>query len=301
MKTLFLLTDTYTTKTVLLCSSLLFSKDVGKVVILGENCVVGETHKSIGKVQVLVIHGIDECIKNSDIVIVDSTSIPSETQRHVKLKAKEFNRQLFLCNLSDNEFTEMTMISNKYKNIPIVMIISIGSFSQTSYIELLLTKILADINVTFDIELSRNTAALLKAISGTGCINTLISQNLLNHSTYANKQLYIHCIKIRDVGELNDMADIIKKISPDFIVVSSDEDLVNLDHLRLVIRYACLSDLDIVIKSHYHTAFSSYTVYCNQPIQSENGVVDIEADDLYTTLCQCLLEKLSYPWGMKPM
>jgi len=301
MKTLFLLADTYTTKTVLLCSNLLFSEDVGKVIILGENCVVGETYKSIGQVQVLVIHGIDECIKNSDIVIVDSTSIPAETQSYVNQKVKELNKQLLLCNLSDNEFADKTMASIEYKSIPVVMIVSIGNHSQTSYIELLLAKILADINATFDIEPSRNTTVLIEAISNIGCLNAMISQNVLNYSTDTNQQLYIQCLKIRDVNELNDRAEIIKKISPDFIIISSDEDLVNLDYLKQVIHYACLSDLDLVIKSRYHTAVSSYTVYCNQPIQPEKGVVDIESDDLYITLSQCLLEKLSYPLGMKPL
>lgn len=301
MKTLFLLADTYTIKTTLLCSNLLFSDDVGKVIILSENCAVDETYKSIGRVHVLVIHDIDECIKNSDIVIVDSTSIPSETQSYVNQKVKELNKQLVLCNLSDNEFADEAMASIEYKSIPVVMIISIGDHSQTSYIELLLAKILSDINAAFNIEPSHNTTVLLETISNIGCLNSTISQNVLNRSIDTDQQLHILCLKTKNMNELNDRAEIIKKISPDFVIVSSNEDLANPDHLKQVIRYACLSNLDLVIKSHYHTAVSSHTVYCNQPIQLEEGVVDIESDDLYITLSQCLLEKLSYPSGMKPL
>lgn len=300
MKTIFLLSDTYTIKTILLCSSFLFSEDVGKVIILGENCAVDETYKSTGKVKIFIIRDLDECIMCSDIIIVDSSSIPAKTQNYVNKKTKELNKQFFLRKLSSNASSEIAEVNKKYKSIPIIMAVSLGDYSQTSYIEILLTKILVDISAIFDIELTSNTTELLQSINSTGYLNTWISQEVLEVSNNTCPQIFVQCIKMKDMSELNAKADIMENLSPDFVIISSDEDLVNIDYIKQFFRFACSSNLDIIIKSHYHTAVSTYTVYCNRPIPSEEEIVDIESDDLYITLSQRIFEKLSYPLGMIP-
>lgn len=301
MKTIFLVADAYMVKTILLCCDILFSNDVDRVFVLNENYAMADTRECIGKTRILAVCDIDECVLNSDIIVVDSASIPLKTQNYIKLKAKELNKQICLCNLSDNESAEGAITSYEYKKLPVVLVLSVGNYSQSSYIELLLTKILIDFDVNFDIAPSCNTIALLEAVSSTGCANATILKNVINKSTDSDKQLHVCCMTINNIGEINDVFWIIRKMRPDFVVVSSDKDLNDYNNLRCFFQYACLSELDLIIKSHYHTAFSSYTVYCNQPIQTGHGIVDIESDHLYSILSKRLFEKLSYPRGMYPV
>ena len=91
-----------------------------------------------------------------------------------------------------------------------------------------------------------------------------------------------------------------RKISPDFVIVLSDNDFVNIEDLKQYFHCACFSNIDLVIKSHFHTSVGTYTVYCNDPISSNEGVLDIESENLYKLLLCRIQEKLSYPYGIKP-
>lgn len=298
MKKVFFLVNTYTIKTILLCSNLIFNEEISEMIVLEENCVEGETFEISNQIPICIVHELEECIKHSDIIIIDTSSNPKHTIKYAANKSGELSKKCYLINLYADAFTNLIVANERYKSIPTVMLISLGLYSQEVYIELSLNKIFNKANINFDIEFSEQTNEFLKLIRAANCLNSSITKNITKKTSIGAKELLIKCVNFKDINELIDRCEIVKKISPDFIIVSTDSDLISVDYLKQFFCFACLSELDLIIESHYHTAASTYTVYCNQMISSEEKLIDIESESMYFELSHKIFEKLSYPLGI---
>lgn len=176
MKKVFFLVNTYTIKTILLSSNLIFNEEISEIIVLEENRVEGETFTISNQIPICIIHELEECVKLSDITIIDTSSIPRHTIKYAVNKSGELSKKYYLLNLSADAFSNSIVSNKKYKSIPTVMLISLGLYSQEVYIELSLTKIFNNANINFDIEFSEQAIKFLKLIRATNCLNSNITK-----------------------------------------------------------------------------------------------------------------------------
>lgn len=297
IKTLFLFTDAYTIRTVLLCSDYLFNNSIKKIIIMGESFSHSEVIKYSRNICISIINDIDECIRNSDIIIID-THIPFSARKYVTRKSKQLSKECYV--LSADALVNNDSRNNLFNgsNAPYILVVSLGTHSQSSLIEVLLTKILEESGVDFCIEYTMYTFELLETINSFGGLQ--MRSFPTQKRTIDDGQVFVGCVQVDNLAELYDKSGMIKSASPDFVILSSDMDLLNSESINNFFNWACLTELDMIIKSHYHTAASKYAVYCDKLLKTGNGIYDIESNDLLAILFNSITRKMAFPKGMIP-
>lgn len=93
--------------------------------------------------------------------------------------------------------------------------------------------------------------------------------------------------------------DFLRGFSSDFIILQTDIIFDDYDLMENIFKYSCFSPIDIIIKSHYNLIDNKYTVYCDNKIDEDSMIHDIESNHLGEILHSNILAKLSFPKGIK--
>ncbi len=296
MKTIFFLSDSYTTHTLILNKDILFDKKVKSILVLKECCNVEQESFCDGHIPVVVLKNIDECISQCDSAIIDTSFISQNKKQQVIDKLTHLKKDYY-----EYDSSAVLDVPNivPYKNTPNVLVIAIGKHAQHIRVELMLSKVFQDIGTRFKAIYSSYTSKLLDVLKTSNCINNMLSESLCYE--YAFPDIIINCIEISDIRCLQDNIFNVREYSPDFVIVSSDVDFDKLEHLNKYLIFGCSSKIDMITKSHYHTNDHIYTTHCNAFVGNTESIFDIEEKTLENAIKEHVLYKLAYPKHVKPI
>ena len=155
-------------------------------------------------------------------------------------------------------------------------------------------------NIEFIQCFSEETKNILLQIDNYGILNPALSKQL--NCIIENYNLIVFSINAgQNIHDIRTYIDIIKRIKPDFTIFHTNISFESFEIIQNIIKYGCLSQLDVIIKSHYNIIddkTNKYIVYCNETINENSGLLDIESDLLEEKLTCNVFSKISYPEGI---
>lgn len=300
MSKIFILSNTYTIRNIILSIRYLFNEGVDSIVILEENCELSDFPSECADINLIVCSSLDDCINICDVVVIPNEKcIPSKTLKYVIEKSTKLNKKYY----TDCYVTQIPVLdcNNKsFKTKPIILMLTLGNYTQHMYIELVLNKIFAGMHVPIKQILSYETYHLLKTINMSGLMNLNLDVFFVEELD-TDYQMIVWPVCLESLEELEGKLDDFKKLSPDFIICSAEFAFNDIDFLKNTMFFNCSSTIDLIIKSHYHRIDRIYTVYCRKKIDCLNEIVDLESPDLEYVIKEKIINKLSFPIGIMPI
>ena len=239
-----------------------------------------------GQESIHVCENIEEIIDGSDIIIASSAKI---NRRLPKLK-----KVLNIVNPWKNENGKMTYIDELIctKTTPKIVILSLGTFTDIYYTEIIINKILSDCGAKVYQMFSEQTMSLLSDLS---------SNNLLNRSLSGiNKEKADVIVVSVDGTRYRSDAEFVSElyhISPDLIFFCIDKTITNVNEICRVAEIVC--KIGLTIRSPYVTydvgTGVKYPVFSGA-CKEDSCVYSIDRD-FETEIKKNIINNLYFPSG----
>jgi hypothetical protein len=301
MSKLFIFANSYAAKTILLGIDYLINIDISEILLLSENHNSNEKTSYTNGVKVRLFDDINNCIKAADyIILLQDEKLPVKSIDYVITTAKIFNKKCFHFRIP--QFTPTICTANKddcdFVNRPVVLCISIGSVSQQRFSEIILNKILSELNINFRQYFSSDTEQFILQLDNCGILNRNLSHQL--HNSDDSYQIIINSISIDNLSRIKEYVNLLNACSPDYIILNTEFNYFDYNYIKMFVEFVCFSRLDILLKSRFRIVDSNFTVYCKKHIEEivEDGIYDIEIDDIEKAIRNSLLAKLAFPEHM---
>lgn len=298
MSDIFVFSNSYVTKTILLSLKYLFTFEVDRIILLKENHSYDEFSKSL---KVDLYNSIEECVANSDtIIIIEDEFIPdisielieriSSSKKIIRIK-----NSIISLNKSKKQSANVNSITRlQYDKQPVVLCLSLSPISQQIYIELLLNNLFYNENIAFSQVFSRATETFLQELKLTGYLNKPLEDKLSQNSDDTSGVI-LYSLNINNISFLNEYLEHVRYIKPDYVMALVDAKFDKYSFVKKVIEYGVFSSLDITIKSHY-ALYDKRNVFYYEDIHTDNdAVVDIETNNLGHILMDNITTKLALP------
>lgn len=250
---------------------------------MSENHYEEDSCYFFGNRQICFFDTIEECVKNSDIIII--------SKEH-KIKFRKFtDKRIIVIDLNDeslSKYFHFSLPNLDYKGKPVIAILSLGEYNDQYNTEIMVNKILKEKNARIAQVFSRKTQIILDSYFQNDCLNNAISTSV--------EECYdIICISIEGINNYQELLRIMYDISPDMILVC-----VNKLYDQEKELSECLfayGGIDLVISSPYipyeivkgkvHPVFCGYD-YTSRYCESFQN-------NLYDTLKKTILKCIYYP------
>ena len=298
MADIFVFSNSYVTKTILLSLDYLFAFKVGRVILLKEN----HSHDVFSNnLKVDLYNTIEECVANCDtIIIVEDEHIPDRsidliTSISSSKKVIRINNSIgSLYENKKQSASVNSIIQFPYDKHPVILCLSLSPISQQIYIELLLNHLFNDENIAFCQVFSRETETFLQELKLTGQLNKQL-EHTLSQSTINAGDIILYSLNIRNISFINEYLEYIRYLKPDYTMVLVDAKFDKYLFAKRVIEYGVFSSLDITIKSHYALYDKRNVFYCEDICAYNDEFVDIETNSLGPILMDNIATKLAFP------
>lgn len=297
MYSIFLFSDSYNTKTFILSLDYLLDRNIKEIILLKENHIVNEFNNS--KYKIILFDNLYDCINAADfIIIIQSNYLLTES---INLIRKESKKRHVDCYILKNKISNCH-INNKivsefsFEKYPTILCVSIGDFTQQIYIELILNKIFEKLEINTKQFFTEKTFDWIQQLKNYG----LLSKSLEKQFLFDEYNIVISSINILNIEKLYDYLNLIKHISPDFLIIMTELncDILAIENLKNIIKYNCNLPVDLIINSRYYFYNNKYHVYCSNKIKKSKLIYDIEYNKLECKIEEKILSKLAFPKGV---
>ncbi len=269
MKNIFIISNSFSTRTILYHIDYLLNFSIGKIYILQENHDYLEAHNISNKVVLVSSEDIDKYIYTSDVVLIlQDKYMPRKTIDHIKLLVTEKNKLIIV----DNPWSVNNPAENKlnkgirYDTNPVILQIVFGEYTQHYCTEILLNKILSNEDVPFIQDFSIETLSLIEQLSQYGIINKKIIQskqsNLNNYSVVVKS---LHVNQYREMSKDKKFIEIMGVLSPSYIIMNISLNCIINDSMKNMFIHKYNKPIDIIVKSPYveiDLTHSKCSTYC---------------------------------------
>lgn len=291
MKNIFVLSNSFSTRTILYQIDYLLNFKIGKIYILQENHDYMEVHNISNKVELVSSEDIDKYIYISDVVLIlqDKFMSPKTIDR-IKLSVTEKNKLIivanpwFVNNPAENKLNE----GIRYDSNPIILQIVFGEYTQHYCTEILLNKILSNEEVPFIQEFSIETLSLIEQLSQYGIINKKIIQSkLCNRNNYSVivKSLYVN--QFRVLSKDKKFIEMMELLSPSYIIMNISSNCIINDSIKDMFVHKYNKPISLIVKSPYvetDLTHSKCGTYC--------AAFDMDIDKTYSPTSSYLEKQL---------
>ena len=222
MKNIFIFSNAFVSKTLLLGINYIFSFKVSHILLLKENFMADTAFLKKNQ-NIITYSTIQDCIVNCDLIfIIEDKSIPYKSIQNIQELAIKYKKEVLkiqnpYINFVTDKMQDYKLLDLEYDKIPVVLCVSLSSLSQQLYVELLINKILNNKNVAFKQIFSNETDSLLNQIKMSGylCDNLTTSSDVFN--------LIVQSINTKDLQSLKNYLEYIRYIKPDYTLLLVDE------------------------------------------------------------------------------
>jgi len=303
MPKIFIFSNSFAARTVLFGLDSLFNIKIDEVLLLKENHNQKENFLFNTNIKINLYESINDCICHCDfILMIKDNNTPEKSINYILCKSKELDKRCYeVINPWKNELSSNTSNiaheNTDFKKYPVILNISLGTISQHYCVEILLNKIFTKNNIGFKQFYSKETEFFLLQLDRYG----ILSDNFSRQIKFSKYQynIIIYSINIGEsIYNIKKHIDILRHISPDFTILQTDIKFNEYENSKNIIKYGCLSQLDILIKSHYKTVNDVLTVYCNKSIEQDSFIQDIESISLENKLSFDIFSKIAFPEGI---
>lgn len=291
MKNIFILSNSFSARTISYQIDYLFNFEIGKVYILKENHEYSEICSINNKIELVSSEDFDKYIYMSDIVLIlQDKYIPQKIIEHIKLLVSENTKVVII----DNPWSEDHCVINKpsaevkYDTVPVVLQVVFGEYTQHYCTEILLNKILSNNNVPFVQLFSSETLSLIEQLLKYDLINKGMIKSMQRETedySVVIKSLYVN--EYIELSKDEKFFEIMRKISPNYIMINLSSNCVNDENLKNIFVYKHNKPIDVIVKSPYieiDLTKSKCSTYC--------GTLDVDSDKRYTPTSSALEKEL---------
>ena len=166
------------------------------------------------------------------------------------------------------------------------------------YIKVLINEIFAENRVKIKQFFSPATYYILNQLNKYGLVNNIICEQLEDIKNFSVVACSIN-IGV-DFNNIANYVEAIKDINPDFVILQTGIRFCEYETAKQMLQFGCSSSLDLIIKSHYNnvTLDDVKIYYCNNQIEVDGFINDIENINLKEELEFKIFSKLSLPKGI---
>lgn len=303
MSKLFIYSNSFVANTILYQLPFLLNIHVDEVILLKENHPNEVSCSKFG-VKIKLLSNISECIKRSDIIfILKDDNTPLRIISKILDMAREY---CIKCYEIENPWSKYDYLAKEdnltidedIKKYPVVLSISLGPSAQQYCLELLLNKILSKHNIGIKQVFSPTTYSFLSQLVDYRLTSKEICMQFEN---VLNFQVVLYAMDIGvDFNNIRAFMDTIKTINPDFVIIQTNIRFCEYEIAKMLFKYGCFVDLDLIVKSHYNTVTleDANIIYCSNNISVTDFVKDLEQNNLEDELEFKIFSKLTLPQGV---
>lgn len=302
-KNIFIFANLYNVKTILFEINYMLSINIGKIILLKE---VYEYNDNFKKYNIEVCDDIESCIQKCHFVLViKDNNIPNTSLNRILNRSIYYNKPYYLINnLTCNDTSEhIESTKNKInQDIPTLLCLALGEYTQQLYIELLLNKIFTDLSITINQFYSKSTNNLMRELYNKKLLNLELAKHLTDRRVVPGL-LNVVAVNLSSRATLPEISSVVRIISPDYIVILLDECIEQPEchKLQNLVYFNCFKEINLYIKTHYHYNDSSapYILYRRDLNINASKNVDIESSNVSCILRESILSNISIPEGME--
>lgn len=304
---IFLYANSYATKTLLFHIDRLFNTQISTIYLLKENHKEKEVYYFSSQIHVVVLESIESIVKTVDLTIAlidDST--PDRKVNEIKELSSLYGSQ---CVILDNPWSktiseskrnlkELSYPTDEYQKKPVILVVSISSFSDQYCIEVILNKIFTEEGVPFTQEFSRELKNIVDCLSNLDMVHCSYNKHECEEALVMIKTINIESLRDEDFAR-----QFLSTISPDFIILVGTIECEQFQEIANLFWYKYSLKTDMFITSPYITfervSGEINAVYCDHIKESySRNVLSNREVSFENKLKNSIFAKISVPLGV---
>lgn len=306
MLSIFVFSNSFIERMIIWNLDFLLKCKINKICLLKENHSSEDVSLHNYAYNILICNTLEECILNSDIVlIIKNKNLPEisidKILQYVKIHKKEIH-------IISNPFTEYPVHFNdepfnsmkqEFERKPVILTVSLGIVTQPYCIEILMDKMFLQQKIRIKHLYTKQTMDFFVDLNTCGLLNKSIAKKIHKPQYYNDYEIIICSINIGDdIYNITKYMDTIRSIQADYVILQVDKKFDDYENAINFFKYGCLSPINIIVKSKYITINNKNYVYIYSS-NSDSIAKDIESPSLASELYEDILLKISLPTGMK--
>lgn len=297
---IFVFGNAFAIRNIIPVMDIVFSCGIESIVVLED--IAPNGFLPLKNIRINSVRRIENGVENSDITfIIRDDTVPNNSIDNAKKCAKRLRKRYIEitnpwtdCNYRD--FVKQLPLFDEIKNHPVVLNISLGTLSQPTCGELACYQALSNSQVKVKQFFSNQTYDFLSQINNNYLLNKQIN---LCQSEIAEYDVLLASLNIGlSIYNLSEYYYLVNLLSPDCIIVQVDNSFKDFEKINHIISSLCLSDIDIVLQSHFNLFDNKHIVYENKNDNTNKRFIDLEDDNLENKLSFEMLSKISLPAGI---
>lgn len=304
MKKIFLVMDTFTEKTLLLCMDYLI-KEVDEIILLRENHTSSKYIEILRhSIKVSVYKMIEDCIDCCDYtLIMQSDKLPQSTIQIVEQLCIKKSKKYYTIKCADknskhcsSDYSILPRINSIAIDTPVVLIVPIGDMAIPEYTEILMNKILSANNINFCQYFSPNIASIIEQLNSQHISNC--KYGIQETASCNDYDVLVLTFQIESMTEkFFDSLMRIKSYCPDYIILLTDGESSEITTYKYYFQYVCNKKIDLIIRSPYSLVYQDCLIEINNNDSSEN-IVSMLDRELEKRLKEEVFIKMALPDGV---
>lgn len=301
MSTLFICGTSFGERTILYNINYIMKYKVEKVIFLKENHQDNEDFSFCGKLEIMILDNLHECIAQCDMILVMlEKNVFSNIIQKIQNEALKKSKICYVIN--DEWFIDSQLINNDLylmpsNEVPIILHIAQGKAAQSYCLEVTLNKMFRERDIKFTQIFTDKTQKLLEQLSNYQILNEEIELYFENRK---ETDIIIYSINIdKEIGELSKYVQLFSKLKIDYVILQVDFDYFDKDNIVNSIKHYCFSGLDKVIRSQYAVFDDKYIIYCKDGLEVDDSkIIRLESYGMEENIYNSIVSKLSLPDGI---
>ncbi len=296
---LFIFSDTYTARILLKYLECKIEKYNFEIVLLSELGVSND----VG-INIYTFEKVQQCVEAcTQVLVIDNNIIPKTKIELVKSLANTYNKKCIIvddfCNSQDKMIdTKEKQYDENIKDYPLILIISYGTQTQVSCLEIIINKLLSDLNFEVFQKPSNELNGILNVLSLCGLpihtFNTCIAES--------NCGVVVRCVTYETTTN-SDINSVFSYLKPDVIIVSISKNHYNYDLIENYFKFRYGYAIDIFVKSELIEMIDESgkrnLIFDFSILQDEeDSIISLHDPLLFQHLSEIILPKIRLPDGV---
>ena len=292
-----LISNSYNESTLLNILDDILPYDISQIILLQENHSKNDTVNC--KHEIIISPSLLEAVSNCDIVLLfKHPHMNEDLEEKLRCICETLNKKFesFYIPFSEEQVKIITTKEKmKYKELPVIMILSLGLYNQHIYVEVLINRIFQKLGVATTQLFSNELASIMQQVN---------PKQIASHNT--EDEVIIQCVVCTDIEGLLNNKELLKTfeiVSPDFTIINIESGLsekCDIKDLIERIEYRFNTRTDLVISSNYCSIRDKKNTYIPLYYNGNDHDYFLRVDDLdlENVLKREIIDKITFPKGI---
>ena len=294
---IFIFSNAFATHNMINSINYLLNMSIDEVLVLGENHRQNDFIEA--GIKVTVNESIEFCIDNSDLIIMLlDENIPTRSSERVMDLAKIKGKMILKLR---NPWTKQNCTPDKQlysdmKNMPSVLILSVGKNAQEIYTELTINEMFFNKKVNIIQDFSSSSVDLFNQLNNYGVLNQHLREQIYEEKTKGVLFVSTVCISGTDIKELRNCCfNILNRLYPDVLIIQAGYSY-EIEKIRQIVEKSTSHIIDMVIRSNF-VSHNDSMVYCADANTTQELLIGKRVTP--QIILNAILSKTAFPNGCK--